>query len=102
MNDKEKFTQEVERRLQRLFSASKDGYKPPNIERHRLTGFIHAGVFMGIATNKEMHTLMEVTHYSIFKKTIKERKETQQISWEDHDINYDQYEQPTYERIARK
>ena len=102
MNDKEKFTQEVERRLHNLFSASKDGYKPPYIERHRLTGIIHAGVFMEIATNKEMHNLMESVHYSVFGKTIKDRKETQQISWEDHDINYDQYEQPTYERIARK
>jgi len=102
MNDNEKFTQEVERKLQKLFSASKEGYKPPDIERQRLTGFIHAGVFMGIATNKEMHDLMEATHYSVFGKTIKERKETQQISWEGHDINYDQYEQPTFERIFKR
>ena len=102
MDNSEKFMQEVERRLHNLFRASKDGYRIPDIERHRLTGFIHAGVFMGIATNKEMHNLMESVHFSVFAKTIKERKETQQISWEDHDIDYGQFEQPTFERITRK
>ena len=57
---------------------------------------------MGIATNKEMHNLMESVHFSVFAKTIKERKETQKISWEDHDIDYGQFEQPTFERITRK
>jgi len=102
MDNSEKFIQEVKRRFLTLFNASKGGYKLPDVERHRFTGFIHAGVFMEITSNKEMHDLMEAAHYSVFGKTIKERKETQKISWEDHDINYDQYEQPTYERITRK
>ncbi len=101
MENSEKFMHEVEKRFHHLFSASKDGYKIPDDERHRLTGFIHAGVFMGIATNKEMHNLMEAVHFSIFGKTITERKESQQISWEANDINYDQYEQPTFERVVR-
>ena len=102
MDNSEKFIQEVEKRLHNLFSASKDGYKIPDVERYRLTGFIHAGVFMGVATNIEMHDLMETIHYSVFGKTIKERKETQPLSWEVNDIDYDQYEQPTFERIIRK
>ncbi len=75
---------------------------PPDAERHQLTGFIHAGVFLGIVTNKDMHDLMEATHFSVYGKTIKERKETLPISWEDHDIDYNQYEQPTFERRVMK
>ncbi len=100
MNNSEKFIPEVERRLHRLFSASKEGYQIPDDERHRLTGFIHAGIFMGIATNKEMQNLMEAVHFSIFGKTITERKESQHISWDANDINYDQYERPTFERVV--
>lgn len=98
MNDKEKFTQEVERRFLNLFKAANDGYKMPDIERNHLSGFIQAGVFMGLVTNAEMKQLMETVHYSVYGKSIKERKDRQQANWDDSDIDYSQYESPAYER----
>ena len=38
--DKERYLAEIEIRLRRYFSASRDGYKPPAEDRHRLEGFV--------------------------------------------------------------
>ncbi len=95
----EDFLNEVEKRLSRHFSASKSGYKIPAIERHRLEGFIQAGVFMGLTTNVEMKGLMDSIHMSIFGKTIEEHKALKSINMPEWEIDYSQYEQPTFERI---
>jgi len=48
--NKEKFLSEVTNRLSRQFHASKEGYRIADSERHRLEGFIQAGIFLQIAT----------------------------------------------------
>lgn len=47
-----RFTDELVRRIERMCRASKEGYKASALERHRLEGFIEAGVFLGLTTNK--------------------------------------------------
>jgi len=57
--NREHYIKEVEKRLNRIFTASKEGYKTPPTERHRLEGFMAAGVFMGLATNAELAKVMD-------------------------------------------
>ena len=96
--DKNDYLVEVNKRLTKLFKASKEGYKILDIDRHRLEGFLHAGVFMKIVTPAEMSALMENVHYSIFGKTIRERKSEKSTNWSDIEIDYDKFDSPTYLR----
>jgi hypothetical protein len=98
MMDKNEYLAEVSNRLTKLFKASKEGYKIPDIDRHRLEGFMQAGIFLQVATPAEMSKLLEDVHYSIFGKTIKERKSEVSASWSDIEINYDKFDSPTYLR----
>jgi hypothetical protein len=98
MMDKSDYLTEVNNRLNKLFRASKEGYKIPDIDRHRLEGFMQAGIFMKIATPAEMSKLLEEAHYSVFAKTIKERKSEASASWSDIEVNYDKFDSPTYSR----
>ena len=41
--DKSKYISEVKNRLTRMFNASKEGYIIPDIDRHRLEGFMQPG-----------------------------------------------------------
>jgi hypothetical protein len=95
---KELYLSEIEKRLTIHFSASRDGYKPPASDRHHLEGFIHGAIFMGLATRAELSKLMEEIHFSIFGKTIEERSNDSRSLWQELDINYEKYDQPTYER----
>ena len=96
--DKNDYLAEVTKRLTKLFRASKEGYKISDMDRHRLEGFIHAGIFMKIVTPVEMSELLEDVHYSIFGKTIQERKSEKSANWSDIEIDYDKFDSPTYLR----
>ena len=95
---KQAYLNEIETRLRRLFSASRDGYRVADVERHRLEGFIQAGVFMRITTNAEVSEIMESIHFSVFGQSIAGRKTEQMIIWPETVVDYSQYEQPAYER----
>jgi len=92
------YLSEIEKRLSRHFSASRDGYKIPDSERHRLEGFMQGAVFMGIASNTELTAIMERAHFSIFEKTIAERRQEKPSIWQESAIDYEKYDQPTHER----
>ena len=95
---RENYLSEVEKRLKRIFIASKEGYKVSPVERHRLEGFMSAGVYMEHVTNAELAKLMDDIHVSVFGKTIGQRKAELPGSWQEEGINYSQYDQPTFER----
>ncbi len=96
--NKEKYLNEVEKRLRLMFQASREGYKVVPVERHRLEGFMRAGVFMGVVSNEELAALMADCHQNIFGKTIEQRKAEKSSLWQEEAIDYRQYEQPAYER----
>jgi hypothetical protein len=96
--DKNDYLAEVSRRLTQLFKASKEGYKIPDIDRHRLEGFMQAGIFMKVATPAEMSKLLEDVHYLVFEKTIPERKSEKSTNWSDIEIDYDKFDSPTFLR----
>ena len=96
--NREKYLSEVEKRLNRIFNASKEGYKASPVERHRLEGFMAAGVFMGLVTNAELAKVMDGIHVRLFGKTIQQRKEKMPGSWQEEGIDYSFYDQPTFVR----
>ncbi|MFK0574078.1 hypothetical protein [Endozoicomonas sp.] len=92
--DKQYFLDEVEKRLARLSSASKQGYPPSPLERHRLEGFMEAGVFLRLVTPQELIELKERTCQTIFGMSVAERIKHKKRSWPVEDIDYSQYEKP--------
>lgn len=96
--NKEPFMKEVERRFIQLFKVSKSGHPIPPVERHRLQGFMQAGVFMELCNRSELNEVMERTHLEIFRKTIEQRKVDAPISWIYEETDYSPYETPAYER----
>jgi hypothetical protein len=96
--DKSDYLAEISNRLTKLFKASKEGYKIPDIDRHRLEGFMQAGIFMGVATPVEISVLLEDVHHSIFGKTIRDRKSELSATWTDIEVDYDKFDSPTYLR----
>jgi hypothetical protein len=96
--DKEHYISEIQKRLLKHFSVSRNGYKIPAKERHRLEGFTQGAIFMGFASSQQVVALMESLHCSVFDKTIAERSAENSAQWQDEAIDYSKYEQPTYER----
>lgn len=96
--NRENYLSEVEKRLSRIFKASKDGYKVLSVERHRLEGFMNAGVYMGVVTNTELAKVMNDIHVNIFGKSIQQRKAEKNPGWQEEVIDYSAYDQPAFER----
>ncbi len=96
--NRENYLNEVEKRLNQIFTASKEGYKAAPAERHRLEGFMAAGVFMGLVTNAELAKVMDDIHVRLFGKTIVQRKAELPGNWQEEGIDYGFYDQPTFER----
>ncbi|MBC8209628.1 MAG: hypothetical protein H8E21_01075 [Gammaproteobacteria bacterium] len=99
---REQYLAEVKHRLEHIFAASRDGYRVPSSQRHRLEGFMQAGVFLGLASTQELSRLMQELHFDVYGKTIEDRKHAQPVLWQDQSIDYNEYDQPTYERNQRK
>ncbi len=78
--------------------TSKEGYKISPVERHRLEGFMNAGVFMKLVTNTELSNFMDEIHINIFGKSIQQRKTELPNSWQEDGIDYSQYESPAFGR----
>ena len=95
---KNDYLAEISSRLDKMFRASKEGYKIPDIDRHRLEGFMQAGIYMKIATPAEMAELLDHAHYSVFGKSIQDRKSEISANWSDIEIKYDKFDSPTYLR----
>jgi len=95
---KQAYLNEIETRLRRLFSASRDGYRIADVERHRLEGFIQAGVFMRITTNDEISKMMESIHFTVFGQSIAGREAEKMIIWPETVVDYSQYELPAFVR----
>jgi len=96
--DKERYLREIEKRLLKYFSASREGYKAPAEDRHRLEGFMQGAAFMGFASSKELAELMGRAHVAVFGKSIEERRTENGSIWQESVIDYDRFEQPSYIR----
>lgn len=99
--NRERYLGEIEKRLLSHFSASREGYKPPPEDRHRLEGFIQGAIFMGFADSAELGVLMEAAHFSVFGQTIAQRRTESEQRWQEEAIDYSRYDQPAYERKGK-
>lgn len=98
----DKYLDEVYTRLRALFIANKNGYSTGPAERHRLEGFMQAGVFMGLTSNAELTQLMEAVHQEVFGRPMAERKARKPVGWRDEAFDYSQFETPAFERHTRR
>ncbi len=98
MRNRKEYLDEVRRRLLLMFRASRDGHKASPPERHRLEGFMQAGSFFGLATSKELKKLMEEVHCEVFGQTIKERQASTNSTWVAEQIDYSEYDSPSFDR----
>ncbi|WP_193164945.1 hypothetical protein [Microbulbifer hainanensis] len=99
--DQTQFLAEVEARLARMFSANKCGYRTPAVERHRLEGFMQAGVFLGLSNNRELAELMEESHLAVFGKSIGDRQQERALNWGYEQVDYSAFEEPAITRKSR-
>lgn len=97
--DKERYINEVTRQLRIIFTAIREGHKPPEALKHRCEGFMRAGVFLGVVKNTELSVLMGDLHIEVIGMTIAERQSKKREQFEDEEIDYSQYESPSYERL---
>ena len=99
---KDKFINEVKHCLKTIFNSSKEGYRVLNVEKHRVEGFMQAGVFLEIVTNDELHDVMQNVHMSVFEMSIEARQKINEIKWNDDQIDYGGYEIPSFLRGGKK
>ncbi|ARN74005.1 hypothetical protein BST96_07660 [Oceanicoccus sagamiensis] len=81
--------------------ASKEGHKS-DTERHRIEGFMEAGVFLSISTYKAMSDVMARVHLEVWGKTVQQRQEEAKNQWQDDAVDYGIYETPTIDRSSKK
>ena len=96
--DQQSYLQEVERRLRTVFRASKEGMRVTDTERHRIEGFMQGAVFMGFISTGEMDQLMERIHLEVFGRKISDRRRERRSGWNTTDVDYSQYDRPTFTR----
>lgn len=98
MKSKIEFTEELQRQITRICRISKEGYKTSAVDRHRLEGFIHAGVFLGLTTNETAKALLEETYLSVIGEPLSQAstKGAEAMSVGLHD--YGRFDTPTFIR----
>lgn len=91
---------EIEKRLFNMFSASKQGIKATTMEKHRLQGFMQAGVYLKIQSLEEQQALIESVHLKVHGKTIAQRSEelARRGIQTDSSIDYSYYDSPAQNR----
>lgn len=96
--NKNEFIIEIESRLKKIFTASRDGFKVSLSEKHRNEGFLQAGVFMGFISNEELYEKINTIHISVFGVSIEEKRKTDELKWKEGSIDYSAYDIPVFIR----
>ena len=99
MQKRAEFQDELESRIARMCRLSAEGYKSTPMERHRLEGFIQAGVFLGLTSNSDVQTLLDKVYLAVCGKHLKEAG-AHVIEWEADSTSSSckHYESPAYLR----
>lgn len=92
--DRESYLEEIKKRFTKLFIASKGGRKISDTERHRLQGFMQAGVFLQIASNSELNSLMQEVYFAVNGQTIAEKRNELPKIWTNDGMDFSKYDVP--------
>ncbi|WP_295874449.1 hypothetical protein [uncultured Zhongshania sp.] len=94
----DRFKEELSNRIERMCKASRDGYKTSPVERHRLEGFIQAGVFLGKISNQDARAMLEDIYFRVVGKSIAQAGEAESAAWPADMPDYSHFDTPTFIR----
>ena len=100
--ERDQFVRESERRLRAMYRAIAQGVQYTEVERARLTGFMQAGLFLGLATKGEFDQLVARIHLEELGETMEERRNCKGEQWISDQPDFSQYDRPTFERKKSK
>ena len=87
------------RRLSDLAISARTTAASPFGTKTSRRAFSFSGVFLDIVKNPELSDLMERIHLEVVGMTVGERIVKQKERWKEEEIDYSQFELPTFERI---
>ncbi|MDA9839518.1 hypothetical protein N9B97_01870 [Porticoccaceae bacterium] len=84
--------------LSTLYGVKDERSNEYRAHKHRLDGFIHAGLHIKLATHKELQEVVESEHIQAFGMTRKQRRlDLRRTNWASGK-DWSQYDKPAYER----
>ncbi len=98
MKTPQDFSNELKRRFTQMCLASKEGYKASPTERHRLEGFIQAGVYVGLIDNSSAKKTLETVYQDIFQEPMSTAAKPNASNWRLELRDYSLYDTPAYLR----
>lgn len=98
MKTPQDFSTELKRRFTQMCRASKEGYKASPTERHRLEGFIQAGVYVGLIDNPSAKAILEDTYHDVFQQPMSTAAKSNTTNWQLELRDYSLYDTPAYLR----
>ncbi len=98
---KEQFIEAFSQQLTRFYKTS-DGHSPSSKEEQlRCEGFMEAGIQLGLITSNELKKLINEIHYAVYGMSLDAKKSMTEGKWQQKNLDYSAYDQPTYERRKR-
>ncbi|WP_340676727.1 hypothetical protein [Paraglaciecola sp.] len=83
--DVERYIANCRNEIYKIYQLTKDG-KPDDVLKHRIEGFIQAGIFLDLITPQDAKLMMENIHLEIFGESVEERKK-RKASFEQLKVN---------------
>ena len=87
------FIDGVKAQLTHLYSEIKEKRTLDEAQKHRIEGFISAGLYLGLVEKKEISALIEEIHLTVFGQTVRERK-LEKLMGEQESIDWSIYDTP--------
>jgi hypothetical protein len=100
--DRERIASESEKRLRGMYRAIAQGVQYTEVERARLTGFMQASLFLGLATKDELDQLVARIHLEELGETLEQRRNHKGKQWASDQPDFSKYDSPTFERKKSK
>ncbi len=96
--EKDKYLIEIRRQLNSFYRQVKAGHLPAPLTRHRIEGFMQAGIFLGLYTCKERDELLGAVHRDVFGVSVAIRQEQLSHLWQRDGKDYSEFDTPTWNR----
>lgn len=94
---REVFLESVQNQLIALYAKQKDIGKQDELLKHRIEGFMFAGIMTEMATNEELSSMIDKIYYDTFGMTPIERK-LQKEKGDMEEVDWTYYDSPPSKR----